>query len=210
MQASIPEMPLWCCHHRETYLETIRRIKKIAKKIAYSLEITGPFNIQFIAKENSVKVIECNLRASRSFPFVSKVTKQNFIELATRSILGKVPSVTNHSFMELDYVGVKASQFSFTRLIGADPTLGVEMASTGEVGCLGDNFHEALLKSMISVGFKTPLKSVLVSTGPLRDKLSFLKNARLLSKMGTEIFSTTGTHRFLTEKWGRVDDRFLA
>jgi carbamoyl-phosphate synthase large subunit len=154
---------------------------------------------KFIARGNSVKVIECNLRASRSFPFVSKVTKQNFIALATRAILDRVTPGNNHSFMDLDYVGVKASHFSFTRLLGADPTLGVEMASTGEVGCLGDDFHEALLKAMLSVGFKMPLKAILLSTGPLRDKISFLDNARLLNKMGTKIFATTGTYNFLHE-----------
>lgn len=184
---------------QRTYLETIRRTKLIARKIAAALKITGPFNMQFIAKGNSVKVIECNLRASRSFPFVSKVTKQNFIELATQAILDKITSIPEHSFMDLDYVGVKASHFSFTRLLGADPTLGVEMASTGEVGCLGDDFNEALLKSMISVGFKIPLINVLLSTGPLKDKVSFLESAKLLIKMGTTIYATTGTHRFLKD-----------
>ncbi len=184
---------------QRTYLETIRRVRRIAERIADSLRITGPFNIQFIAKGNSVKVIECNLRASRSFPFVSKVCKQNFIELATRSILDRMANCASRSFMDLDYVGVKAPHFSFTRLLGADPTLGVEMASTGEVGCLGDDFDEALLKSMLSVGFRTPLNSVLLSTGTPREKDRFLESARLLAKMGTKIFSTTGTHRFLNE-----------
>ena len=185
---------------QRTYLETIRRIKKIARQIAKNLEITGPFNMQFIAKANSVKVIECNLRASRSFPFVSKVTKQNFIELATKAILGKEIQDNGSSFMELDYVGVKASHFSFTRLLGADPTLGVEMSSTGEVGCLGDDFHEALLKSMRSVGFKMPLKKILLSTGPLESKVSFIESAKLLQKMGTSLYATTGTHKFLVEQ----------
>ncbi|MBU3914224.1 ATP-grasp domain-containing protein, partial [bacterium] len=184
---------------QRTYLETIRRVKKIAVKIAKNLEITGPFNIQFIAKANSVKVIECNLRASRSFPFVSKVTKQNFIELATKAILGRKLPANGQSFMELDYVGVKASHFSFTRLLGADPTLGVEMASTGEVGCLGDDFHEALLKAMCSVGFRLTLKTVLLCTGPLENKVNFLDSAKLLEKMGTIIYATTGTHKFLQE-----------
>ncbi len=184
---------------QRTYLETTRRIKQIARKIAKNLEITGPFNIQFIAKANSVKVIECNLRASRSFPFVSKVTKQNFIEMATKAILGRDLPVNGQSFMELDYVGVKASHFSFTRLLGADPTLGVEMASTGEVGCLGDDFYEALLKAMMSVGFKFPVKTVLLSTGPLENKVNFLDSAKLLQKMGTTLYATTGTHDFLRE-----------
>ena len=184
---------------QRTYLETIRRVKQIAKQIAKNLEITGPFNIQFIAKANSVKVIECNLRASRSFPFVSKVTKQNFIELATKAILNKKLPVNGQSFMELEYVGVKASHFSFTRLLGADPTLGVEMASTGEVGCLGDDFHEALLKAMNSVGFRFPVKTVLLSTGPLESKVNFLDSAKLLRKMGTTLYATTGTGNFLRE-----------
>jgi len=184
---------------QRTYLETTRRIKQIAKKIAASLEITGPFNIQFIAKDNTVKVIECNLRASRSFPFVSKVTKQNFIELATQAILDKELTINNQSFMELEYVGVKASHFSFTRLIGADPTLGVEMASTGEVGCLGDDFHEALLKAMRSVGFRFPLKTVLLSTGPLENKVRFLDAAKLLQEMNSILYATTGTYKFLIE-----------
>ncbi|MBU2514601.1 carbamoyl-phosphate synthase (glutamine-hydrolyzing) large subunit [bacterium] len=184
---------------QRTYLETTRRIKKIAREIAKNLNITGPFNIQFIAKANSVKVIECNLRASRSFPFVSKVTKENFIATATRAILGKKEPANNRSFLELDYVGVKASHFSFTRLLGADPTLGVEMSSTGEVGCLGDDFNEALLKAMRSVGFKMPLKTILLSTGPLGNKVNFSDSAKLLQKMGATLYATTGTHKFLTE-----------
>ncbi|MDH5560279.1 MAG: ATP-grasp domain-containing protein, partial [Deltaproteobacteria bacterium] len=184
---------------QRTYLETTRRIKLIAKKIALALEITGPFNIQFIAKDNSVKVIECNLRASRSFPFVSKVVKDNFIKIATQAILGKKIPPSNRSFMELDYVGVKAPHFSFTRLLGADPTLGVEMASTGEVGCLGDDFHEAMLKAMISVGFTIPIKTVLLSTGPMENKVDFISTANMLKKMGVIIYATTGTHKFLTD-----------
>ena len=156
---------------QRTYLETMRRIKIIAKKIAKSLKITGPFNIQFIAKDNDVKVIECNLRASRSFPFVSKVFKINFIDLAVRNIMGKsVPKIDRSSF-DLDYVGVKAPQFSFTRLKGSDPILGVEMASTGEVACIGDDFNETFLKSLISVGFKLPKKTILLSTGPINSKV---------------------------------------
>ncbi len=184
---------------QRTYLETIRRVKQIASKIAKNLEITGPFNIQFIAKGNSVKVIECNLRASRSFPFVSKVIKQNLIETATKAILGRPLPANGPSFMELEYVGVKASHFSFARLLGADPTLGVEMASTGEVGCLGDDFHEALLKSMKSVGFRFPLKNVLLSTGPIKNKINFIDSVRLLQKMNTTLYATTGTYNFMKE-----------
>ena len=184
---------------QRTYLETIRRVKQIASKIAKNLEITGPFNIQFIAKGNSVKVIECNLRASRSFPFVSKVIKQNLIETATKAILGRSLPANGQSFMELEYVGVKASHFSFARLLGADPTLGVEMASTGEVGCLGDDFHEALLKSMKSVGFRFPLKTVLLSTGPIENKINFIESVRLLQKMNTTLYATTGTYNFMKE-----------
>lgn len=184
---------------QRTYLETIRQVRQIAKKIAENLAITGPFNIQFIAKANSVKVIECNLRASRSFPFVSKVVKRNFIEIATQSILDKPVSLENGSFMDLEYVGVKAPHFSFTRLLGADPTLGVEMASTGEVGCLGDDFHEALLKAMKSVGFRFPLNNVLLSTGPLENKVNFLDSAKLLQKMNVTLYATTGTYNFLRD-----------
>ncbi|MCP4295194.1 MAG: carbamoyl phosphate synthase large subunit, partial [Proteobacteria bacterium] len=151
------------------------------------------------AKENSIKVIECNLRASRSFPFVSKVYKKNFIELATKAILGRELIENKRSFMELDYVGVKASHFSFTRLLGADPTLGVEMASTGEVGCLGDDFNEALIKSMLSVGFRFPIRSMLLSTGAIEQKAYFLEASRSLQKMGVTIFATTGTYHFLIE-----------
>ncbi len=153
---------------QRTYLETIRRVRSIGQQIAAALHITGPFNIQFIAQGTAVKVIECNLRASRSFPFVSKVYKRNLIDLATRVIVGAPVETAPSSFMELDYVGVKAPQFSFTRLEGADPTLGVEMASTGEVGCLGDDFEEAFLKAMLSVGTRLPIRSVLLSTRPAR------------------------------------------
>ncbi|MGK0290030.1 MAG: carbamoyl-phosphate synthase large subunit, partial [bacterium] len=159
---------------QRTYLETTRRVKKIAQQVAKALEITGPFNMQLIAKGTAVKVIECNLRASRSFPFVSKVCKENFVEVASRAILGCETKNNQRSFMELDYVGVKASHFSFTRLAGADPTLGVEMASTGEVGCLGDDFNEALLKALLSVGFRFPLKKALLSTGSLEKKVNFI------------------------------------
>ena len=153
---------------QRTYLETMRRVKNITKKIAKSLQITGPFNIQFIAKDNDVKVIECNLRASRSFPFVSKTLKINFIEIATKLMLGeKVPKIDKSSF-DLDYVGIKASQFSFTRLKGSDPVTGVEMSSTGEVACLGDDFNEAFLKSLLSTGHKFPSKAALLSTGNIK------------------------------------------
>lgn len=179
------------------YIETIRRVRNIAKQIARALEITGPFNIQFIAKDNKVMVIECNLRASRSFPFVSKVYKTNFIEIATRILMGETVNKWDHSFVEMDYVGVKAPQFSFTRLEGADPTLGVEMASTGEVACLGDDFEEAFLKALISVGFKIPIKSILISTGPLENKAEFISSARVLQEMGVKIYATRGTAQFM-------------
>jgi len=182
---------------QRTYLETMRRIKIISKKIAKSLDITGPFNIQFIAKDNDVKVIECNLRASRSFPFVSKVYKINFIDIATKIIMGKKISPIDRSSFDLDYVGVKAPQFSFTRLKGSDPVLGVEMASTGEVACLGDDFNEAFLKSLISVGFKLPKKTILLSTGPINSKAEFLESARFLNNMGFNFYATKGTADFM-------------
>jgi len=182
---------------QRTYLETMRRVKIIAKKIAKSLNITGPFNIQFIAKDNDVKVVECNLRASRSFPFASKVLKINFIDLATKIIMNKHVSEIDRSSFDLDYVGVKAPQFSFTRLKGSDPVLGVEMASTGEVACLGDDFNEAYLKSFISVGFTIPKKNILLSTGPISKKAEFLESTRLLGKMGFKFFATRGTSDFM-------------
>ncbi len=182
---------------QRTYLETMRRIKVIARKIAMSLMITGPFNIQFIAKDNDVKVIECNLRASRSFPFVSKVFKINFVDLAIKIIMGKqLPRLDKSSF-DLDYVGVKAPKFSFTRLKGSDPVLGVEMVSTGEVACLGDDFNEAFLKSLISVGFKLPKKNILISTGPIDSKAEFMTSARLLTKLGYRFYATKGTANFM-------------
>jgi len=162
------------------------------------LEITGPFNIQFIAKQNQVKVIECNLRASRSFPFVSKVMKQNFIDMAAKVIMRVPVKPFEKSLFELNYVGVKASQFSFTRLKGADPTLGVEMASTGEVACLGDNFYEAFVKSLISVGYDFNIKSVLLSTGPIESKIEMLDAARFLRKKGAKLYATSGTAKFLS------------
>ena len=181
------------------YLETIRRVRLISKKIAEALNINGPFNIQFIAKNNEVKVIECNLRASRSFPFVSKVTKKNFVELATKVMMHVPVEGYSKSPFELNYVGVKAPQFSFNRLTGADPVLGVEMASTGEVGCLGEDFEEALLKAMYSVGYKDSIKSVLLSTGPIESKVEMLEVIRLLLGMGVKIYATRGTGRFLKQ-----------
>ncbi len=182
---------------QRTYLETMRRVKIIAKRIAKALRITGPFNIQFIAKDNDVKVIECNLRASRSFPFVSKVFKINFVDLATKIIMGKkVPPIDRSSF-DLDYVGVKAPQFSFTRLKGSDPILGVEMTSTGEVACLGDDFNEAFLKSLISVGFSLPKKTILLSTGPMESKAEFMDSVRALEQLGFTFYATKGTADFL-------------
>ncbi len=178
---------------QRTYLETMRRLKHITKEIANELEITGPFNIQFIAKDNDVKVIECNLRASRSFPFVSKTLKLNFIEIATRLMLGeKVPKI-DRSYFDLDYVGVKASQFSFTRLKGSDPVVGVEMSSTGEVACLGDDFNEAFLKSLLATGFNIPVKSVLLSTGPAEGKAELIIGLRDLQTLGVELYGTDGT-----------------
>ncbi len=182
---------------QRTYLETMRRIKSIARKIAKSLKITGPFNIQFIAKDNDVKVIECNLRASRSFPFVSKVFKINFVELATKIIMGKKLPPLDKSSFDLDYVGVKAPEFSFTRLKGSDPILGVEMVSTGEVACLGDDFNEAFLKSLISVGFKPPNNKILLSTGPIESKAEFMKSAKILEKLGYKFYATKGTADFM-------------
>jgi carbamoyl-phosphate synthase large subunit len=184
---------------QRTYLETMRRIKTIAKQIARGLEIAGPFNIQFIAKDNDVKVIECNVRASRSFPFVSKVFKINFVDIATKIIMGKrIPEIDRSSF-DLDYVGVKAPQFSFMRLKGSDPILGVEMVSTGEVACLGDDFNEAFLKSLISVGFTSPSKTILLSTGPIDSKAEFLESTKILEQMGYQFYATHGTAQFMRD-----------
>ena len=179
---------------QKLYVETVRRIKRISKQIAKELNISGPFNIQYLAKGNEIKVIECNLRASRSFPFVSKVLKINFIELATRIMLG----LPVEKF-DLDYVGIKASQFSFNRLQKADPVLGVDMASTGEVGCLGDDVSEAVLTSMLAVGQRIPAKNILLSTGTPKQKVAMLDAAKLLAAKGYNLFATGGTHRFLTE-----------
>jgi carbamoyl-phosphate synthase large subunit len=184
---------------QKLYVETMRRIKKISAKIAKALNISGPFNIQYLAKDNDIKVIECNLRASRSFPFVSKVIKLNFIDLATKVMLGIPVEKPNKSVFDLDYVGIKASQFSFSRLQGADPVLGVDMASTGEVGCIGDDMSEAILKSMLSVGYKVPRKTVLMSTGTPRQKTDMLDAAHRLHNNGFIIYATEGTCRFLNE-----------
>jgi carbamoyl-phosphate synthase large subunit len=182
---------------QKIYFETVRRIKKIARQLASNLDITGPFNIQFLAKDNDIKVIECNLRASRSMPFVSKVLKTNLIELATKVML-KVPvEKPAKSIFDLDYIGIKAPQFSFSRLKQADPVLGVDMASTGEVGCIGDNFYDAVLKAMLSTGYRIPKKNILLSTGPMRSKVELVNSCRLLKEKGYNLFATFGTHNFL-------------
>ena len=183
---------------QRTYLETMRQIKKAAEKIADALMINGPFNIQFIAKQNNVKVIECNLRASRSFPFVSKTLKDNFIETAVKVMLGKPYEVRETSLFEYDYVAVKAPEFSFTRLEGADPTTGVEMASTGEVACFGNDFNEAFLKALISVGYKFPVKSILISSGSIESKAELLETSRILANLGIKFYATPGTAEFMT------------
>jgi len=184
---------------QKIYVETIRRIKNIARQIARSLNISGPFNIQFLARDNYIKVIECNLRSSRSFPFVSKVLKINFIEIATKIMLGIPVQKPEKSAFDLDYVGVKASQFSFARLQQADPILGVDMASTGEVGCLGDDSSEALLKSLLSVGLTIPKKNILISSGEPKSKVDLLDACRLLYRKGYQIYATRGTHQFLMD-----------
>ncbi len=184
---------------QKLYLETIRRIKRISKQIAKELDISGPFNIQFLARNNDIKVIECNLRASRSFPFVSKVLKINFIELATKIMMGiKVEKPDKNAF-NLDYVGIKASQFSFSRLQKADPVLGVDMASTGEVGCLGDDTDEAILKAMLSVGQRIPKKNILLSTGGPKQKADMLDAAHMLDKKGYKLYATAGTYKYLKD-----------
>ena len=184
---------------QKLYVETVRRIKRISRQIAKELNISGPFNIQYLAKGNEIKVIECNLRASRSFPFVSKVLKINFIELATRIMLGLPVEKPHKNEFDLDYVGIKASQFSFNRLQKADPVLGVDMTSTGEVGCIGDDVSEAILKSMLSVGLRIPEKNILLSTGSAKQKVAMLDAARLLADKGYNLYATGGTHRFLQE-----------
>ena len=184
---------------QKLYVETVRRIKKVAGQIAQALNISGPFNIQFLAKNNDIKVIECNLRASRSFPFVSKVLKINFIELATKVMMGLPVEKPGKNEFDLDYVGIKASQFSFSRLQKADPVLGVDMASTGEVGCLGLDTSEAILKAMLSVGYQIPKKNILLSTGSAKQKADMLEAAQLLHEKGYSLFATGGTHQFLTD-----------
>lgn len=184
---------------QKLYVETIRRIKKISGQIAKALNISGPFNIQYLAKNNDIKVIECNLRASRSFPFVSKVLKINFIDLATKIMLGIPVEKPNKSAFDLDYVGIKASQFSFSRLQGADPVLGVDMSSTGEVGCLGENTSEALLKAMLSVGHRIPERGVLLSTGGAKQKAALLDSAIKLHKKGYMLYATGGTQKYLND-----------
>ncbi len=185
---------------QKLYVETVRRIKKISARIAQELNISGPFNIQYLARDNEIKVIECNLRASRSFPFVSKVLKVNLIELATRVMLGLPVEKLHKSFFDFDYVGIKASQFSFNRLQKADPVLGVDMSSTGEVGCLGDDSNCALMKAMLSVGHRIPEKSILLSTGGAKEKAAMLDAARMLHEHGYTIYATGGTSRYLTEQ----------
>ncbi|SHJ06343.1 carbamoyl-phosphate synthase (glutamine-hydrolyzing) large subunit [Bacteroides stercorirosoris] len=184
---------------QKLYVETVRRIKRISREIARELNISGPFNIQYLARENDIKVIECNLRASRSFPFVSKVLKINLIELATKVMLGLPVEKPNKNLFELDYVGIKASQFSFNRLQKADPVLGVDMASTGEVGCIGSDTSCAVLKAMLSVGYRIPKKNILLSTGTPKQKVDMLSAARMLQKRGYKIFATGGSSNFLTE-----------
>ena len=187
------------CPPQKLYVETVRRIKRISRVIARELNISGPFNIQYLARENDIKVIECNLRASRSFPFVSKVLKINLIELATKVMLGLPVEKPNKNLFELDYVGIKASQFSFNRLQKADPVLGVDMASTGEVGCIGSDTSCAVLKAMLSVGYRIPKKNILLSTGTPKQKVEMLSAARLLQQKGYKLFATGGTSKFLTE-----------
>jgi len=184
---------------QKIYFETVRRIKNIAREIAKELNISGPFNMQFLAKDNDVKVIECNLRASRSLPFVSKVLKVNFIELATNIMLRAKYKIPNKSLFELEYIGIKASQFSFSRLSKADPVLGVDMSSTGEVGCIGEDYYDALLKAMISVGQHIPKKNILLSTGPVESKAELLESTKLLLKNNYKLYATSGTHKFLKE-----------
>jgi carbamoyl-phosphate synthase large subunit len=181
------------------YIETVRKVRKVAADIARELRITGPFNIQFIAKDNRISVIECNLRASRSFPFCSKVARVNMIELATKAILDAPYERPAASSLDLEWVGVKAAQFSFSRLHGADPVLGVEMSSTGEVGCIGRDLNDAFLKALLSVGYRIPKKRILLSTGPMSDKVEFLGGARSLAAMGYQICASKGTAKFLAD-----------
>ena len=183
------------------YFSTVRQIKKISRKIAKELNISGPFNIQFLAKNREVKVIECNLRASRSFPFVSKILKRNFIETATKIMLDVPYSRPDSSEFDIDRIGVKASQFSFARLQNADPVLGVDMSSTGEVGCLGDDLNEALLNALIATGYRLPQpgRAILISSGAAKGKVSLLEPAKQLVKKGYEVYATGGTAQFLND-----------
>jgi carbamoyl-phosphate synthase large subunit len=182
---------------QKVYIETIRRIKSISRAIAKELNITGPFNVQYLAKDNEIKVIECNLRASRSFPFVSKLLNENFIEKATEAIIGKAIDTPVKSIFDIDHIGIKASQFSFSRLLKADPVLGVDMSSTGEVGCIGDDYYEAVLKAMLSVGYKIPEKGVLISSGDIRSKIELLNSCRMMKEKGLQLYATKGTAGFL-------------
>ena len=191
---------------QKIYFETARRIQRISRKIAKELNISGPFNIQFLAKNNEVKVIECNLRASRSFPFVSKVLKRNFIDTATRIMLDAPYEKFDNSNLDIDWIGVKASQFSFSRLHNADPVLSVDMSSTGEVGCLGDDFSEALLTAMISVGYDIPKRSVMVSSGDMKSKVDLLDACKLLQQHGYELYATGGTRRFLADNGVKAEE----
>ncbi len=182
---------------QKIYFETVRQIKKATRKIAKELNITGPFNVQYLAKDNGVKVIECNLRASRSFPFVSKVLNENFIEIATKSMLGIKVDKPQKSIFDIEHIGVKASQFSFSRLAKADPVLGVDMASTGEVGCIGDSYYDAILKAMLSVGYSIPKKGVLISSGDIRSKVELLEASRMMHQKGLKLYATGGSATFL-------------
>ncbi|MDI9604542.1 MAG: carbamoyl-phosphate synthase large subunit [Bacteroidota bacterium] len=191
---------------QKVYFETLRRVKRISKRIARELNISGPFNIQYLAKNNEIKVIECNLRASRSFPFVSKVLKHNFIDTATRVMLDAPYSVPDSSAFDLDYIGVKASQFSFSRLHNADPVLGVDMASTGEVGCIGDDFSEAILKALLSVGYRIPKKGILISSGEMKSKVDLLEACKLLGMRGYDLYASHGTCKFLNDNGIKATD----
>ena len=182
---------------QRVFVETVRRVKRITRAIASRLSITGPFNVQYVAKDGRIRVIECNLRASRSFPFASKVYRLNFINLATRAIMGAPVGEPARSLFEIDYVGVKAPQFSFARLAGADPLLGVEMASTGEVACFGADLEEAFLKSLLSVGYSIPEKGVLLSTGTMREKTKLLPAVRAFAERELALYATAGTAHFL-------------
>lgn len=191
---------------QKIYFETMRRVKKISKRIAKELNISGPFNIQYLAKNNEIKVIECNLRASRSFPFVSKVLRHNFIDTATRIMLDAPFSKPDSSVFDLEYIGVKASQFSFSRLQNTDPVLGVDMSSTGEVGCIGEDFSDAILKSMLSVGYKIPQKGILISSGEMKSKVDLLEACKLLGEKGYDLYASHGTQKFLEENGIKAAD----